>query len=338
MSVAVVPFSDEHLDGAANLLAARHRANRTREPALPARFEAVDVARAVVESTVRSPRTTAVAALRGSRVVGFLAGTLLAPRPTSRNARFLQPRCAFVSHAGHAVEPDDADALHRAMYAAVAPIWTAAGSFWHYVSVPASDRTAVETWHALGFGRDVTTAVRDTAPPPGRSAAVEVRRAGPGDIDVVMRMALGLFRHHGAAPVFVPYLPEMDAEEWDYQRKLLADPACAYWLAFRDGRLLGMQSLQPPPPFLSPVFTPERSIYLLQGYTEPEARGTGVGGALLARSLGWAREDGHGECLLHFHAANATAAGFWLGNGFRPVEFRLVRHVDERIAWAGPGQ
>jgi GNAT superfamily N-acetyltransferase len=334
MSHAVVPFADEHLDGAAELLAARHRVRRAHEPALPARFERADVARELVEATVRWPRMRGVVTLRGGRVVGFLVGTVLLPRPTSRNARFLQPRCALVSPTGHAAELDDAAAVYRAMYAAVAPTWIAAGCFWHYVSVPASEPAALDAWHALGFGRDVTAAVRDTAPPPPRRAEVEMRRAGPDDLEAVMRMVLGLFHHHTAAPMYVPCLPEMEVEEWEYQRKLLADPACSHWLAYRDGRLVGMQSLQPPPSFLSPVFTPERCVYLLQGYTEPEARGAGVGSALLTRSLAWAREEGHAECLLHFHSSNAAASGFWLGSGFRPVELRLARHVDERIAWA----
>ena len=39
MSVVVVPFGEEHLDAAAALLAQRHRADRAREPDLPARFE-----------------------------------------------------------------------------------------------------------------------------------------------------------------------------------------------------------------------------------------------------------------------------------------------------------
>ncbi len=37
---------------------------------------------------------------------------------------------------------------------------------------------------------------------------------------------------------------------------------------------------------------------------------------------------------LHFDA-DFAGARFWLGNGFRPVEHRLRRHIDERVAWAG---
>ena len=31
--------------------------------------------------------------------------------------------------------------------------------------------------------------------------------------------------------------------------------------------------------------------------------------------------------------ANLAGARFWLGNGFRPLEYRVCRQVDERIAW-----
>src|SRR2546421_886364 len=37
--VEIRPFSEEHLDGAAELLAARHKRHRAVEPLLPARFE-----------------------------------------------------------------------------------------------------------------------------------------------------------------------------------------------------------------------------------------------------------------------------------------------------------
>jgi GNAT superfamily N-acetyltransferase len=114
------------------------------------------------------------------------------------------------------------------------------------------------------------------------------------------------------------------------------DPECAHWIARRDGRAIGMHVLQPPPPWLSALLRPERSTYLLHGYTEAAARGGGVGRALLGRSLAWAREAGHAHCLLHFLAANVSGARFWLAAGFRPIELRLRRVVDGRIAWARP--
>jgi hypothetical protein len=53
--------------------------------------------------------------------------------------------------------------------------------------------------------------------------------------------------------------------------------------------------------------------------------------------MAWAQDEGYQWCALHFAAANIVGANFWLGHGFRPIEHRLRRHIDERIAWAGPG-
>ena len=33
-------------------------------------------------------------------------------------------------------------------------------------------------------------------------------------------------------------------------------------------------------------------------------------------------------------AANISGARFWQSNGFQPVEYRMRRRIDERIAWA----
>jgi GNAT superfamily N-acetyltransferase len=84
-----------------------------------------------------------------------------------------------------------------------------------------------------------------------------------------------------------------------------------------------------------PLVVPARTVYLLDGYTTPESRGTGVATALLAEAMRWARSAGHEHCLLHYVPANPVARRFWLGSGFRPVKYRLSRRIDERVLWAG---
>jgi GNAT superfamily N-acetyltransferase len=336
MATAIVPFDEHHLDDAAALLAARHRADRAREADLPPRFEDAAAAREALQEVLATPRTGGVVALDGGRIAGYLLGSLVLPEPTNFLALIMQPRSARVPYAGHAVVPDDGRETYRRLYAALAPRWNAAGCFAHYVETPAGDRAALDAWFSLGFGRDMTFAVRgthDLVADRRQDAAVEVHRAGAEDLDVVMRLAEGLWRHHAAAPVFFPFLPETLPDMRRFQEALLADPANAHWLAYRDGRALGMMT------FIAGLFfdrmlRPERCVYLFQGFTEAAARGGGVGTALLAHSLVWAREQGHERCGLHFMAANLTAARFWLGHGFRPFEYRLCRVVDGRIAWA----
>src|SRR5215207_748059 len=69
MALEVVPFADGHLDAAAALLAARHRRDRRRAPALPERFEEPAAVRSVLESVLVREDAVGVVALRGSRLV-----------------------------------------------------------------------------------------------------------------------------------------------------------------------------------------------------------------------------------------------------------------------------
>jgi hypothetical protein len=41
--------------------------------------------------------------------------------------------------------------------------------------------------------------------------------------------------------------------------------------------------------------------------------------------------------LLHFTAANLVSRRFWLGHGFRPIEYWLHHQLDERIVSAEQG-
>ena len=76
----IVPFSEEHLDGAAVLLAERHRAHRLVEPGLDQRYEEPDLAREEVGALVRADGASGVAGLVDGQVAGFLVGT---PRDAS---------------------------------------------------------------------------------------------------------------------------------------------------------------------------------------------------------------------------------------------------------------
>ena len=102
-----------------------------------------------------------------------------------------------------------------------------------------------------------------------------------------------------------------------------------------DGRAAGMQT------FLRPGFTPpivkaESNVYLFEGVVTAEARGGGIGTALLQESMAWAARAGFETCTLHYASANPLGAPFWLRNGFVPVEHTMANVIDERIAWARP--
>src|ERR671935_1556553 len=73
----LVPFSDEHLEDGARLLAARHARDRRAEPLLPAPFEDPAAVRVELEHAWRAEGASGAAALRERRLTGYL---IAAPR------------------------------------------------------------------------------------------------------------------------------------------------------------------------------------------------------------------------------------------------------------------
>ena len=336
MNVQIRPLGADDLDTVARLLAARHRTDRTRTPALSARFEDETAVRTQVERALAQPRTRGVLALGDGEPVGFLLGSVALPPATSWFAGSLPPRSAQIGYAGYAATGAEAYELYRRMYAVLALVWLESGCFAHYIEISAGDEVALDAWFSLGFGQVLTLAVRDTSPiaaePERPPAGIEIHQAGLEDIDVVMKLNDDLARHHNASPVFMPYLPETEPSTREHQLDLLQNPANAHLVAYREGEPAGMQTFHEQR--FAELARPDRSIYLFQGVTAPGGRGAGVGTALLRHSMDWAREAGYERCTLHYFTANILGARFWQRSGFRPLTHTLVRRVDERIAWA----
>src|SRR5689334_56641 len=97
-------FTEEHLEAAAELLSARHRAHRVARPALPASPEQPAVARQALEALLRQPRTSGVAALQAGRLVGFALGSI--------QYDTLRGRTGWLPAAGHAI----AEGVSRELY------------------------------------------------------------------------------------------------------------------------------------------------------------------------------------------------------------------------------
>lgn len=334
-----VKFTDQHVEDAAQLLAARHRADRLQQPDLPLRYEDAAATSGPVHALLMESATSGVAAIVGGRLAGYLLGRRMLPAPASVNSFFFPPRSVLIPYAGHAVADADGVQTYRELYRAAAPGWLDDGYFSHSIELPASNRQASHAWFSLGFGQEEVLAVRDTAPLPNGEtpAGVEVREAGVSDGEMATLLEMDLFRYHAASPMFAPLLPELGESGGEIERgvrDVLAHPLAGHaWLAIRDGRGVGLVLCGLPPSFLRMVI-PAGSIHLQTGFVVSEERGTGVGAALLQRALTWARENGYGSCALNYLSANIPGERFWSHSGFRPARYRLTRRVDERIAWA----
>lgn len=304
------PFSDDHLDEAAELLAARHSAHRAAEPLL-----ADANAREAVEAAWRRDGTSGSVAIRDGEVVGYLLGRVADSRYLGRHA--------WIERAGHAsTEPEAV----RDLYAVAAPAWVDSGVERHFAAVPVL-ADLLDPWYRLGFGQMHMEAIRGSGGdgrelPPG----VTIRRGGPDDVETaaipVNRLIMDL---QELSPSFLPNPLSEEQERADWA-ETFEDPGMAYFVVEREGRILGHSMLYPPDEDMG--IGPD-AVYLASTATIPEVRGTGVGLALTDHVLAWAAEAGFARVVTNWRVTNLVASRFWPARGFRPTFIRLFRALGK---------
>ena len=332
----VVPMTAEHVAAGGALVAARHAGARAEFPLLPAAPTDADVAAELLGRTLSFCRGV-VALDDGGDVIGFLTGFDSSPDPTSPAARYSPERAALHLVHGHAVAASvDPFPVYAALLATLAADDLEAGILDQRVHVPIG--AAEAAWVALGFGRTSAVAVRDLRPT-GRPApaAVAVRAATIDDLDAVDLLVDEEAVFHAAGPMFRPYLRDQTvaAVRAELAAEIASDDR-VFLLARCDGADVGVLSIGPG--LGSPLYIPDDATYIAATAVLADARGAGVGAALVDAACDWARDHGHAAAWLHYATANATSTAFWTGIGFEPVMVHMHRSLDHRIRDARPGR
>ncbi len=326
MAPSITAFVDQHVEAAAELLAARHQTHRVREASPSPGIEDPEAAAVALRGVLRQGHTEGFVAYERDRLIGYLLGTLHEAAPGA-------PARVTVPYEGAAASQDSGRETYRELYAAAAARWVAQQCYVHFVTVLAVDTTAVDAWFSLGFGQHTITGVRDTEPVPGREpAGVEIRPGEPPDVDAIVRMEDGLRTYQAGSPVFLPHAAERRAAMPQLHRRLLREARNAYWIACRNGDPVSYQLFAPVPEGFPHL--PDECVYIEHAYTEEDERNAGVGTALLRRGMAWAREAGYRQCATDWMSANLPASRFWPRHAFRATSYGLCRRVDE--GFTGP--
>lgn len=301
----IVPFAEEHLDAAAELLAARHEAQRETFPQLPAEPDY----RGEIAALLENGATGAFA--DGAYVLGRSAA-----------AELWGPN-VWVEAAGHAAR--DPEVL-RDVWASAAAGWLEQGLRAHYVLVPATDQPLLDAWFRLSFGAQHAHGVIDV---PAREWPLGVREATRDDIDGLAEIGPLLSLHQTRSPVFSS-VPAQTADE--VRTDVLDDFATegvANLIYEADGKIVGNF-------FVCPIelsgahsglARPPGSAFLGFALTDAEVRGTGVGVALTDASFAWARREGYTVMTTDWRVTNLLSSRFWPRRGFRTTFLRLHRFV-----------
>jgi ribosomal protein S18 acetylase RimI-like enzyme len=317
-SPEILPFSEEHLTAAGDLLAARHRTHRTAEPLLSPRYEDPEAARAEVAAAFAAEDASGSVAVSGDRVVGYLLG---APKGGSAWGPNV-----WVEAAGHAVE--DAETA-RALYGLAATRWVEEGRTAHYTLLPAYDTALIGSWFRLAFGHQHTNAIREPAAAGPVREGLVVRQPERADIPVLARLDMELPAHQALAPTFSSG-PLDDYEErladWE---KDFDNPKFWNVVVEHEGAIVGSAvgcSLEVSSMHTGPA-RPDRAAYLGFAAVHPEARGLGVGRALGEAVSAWAQSEGYPSIVTDWRETNLLSSRAWRGLGYRDTFTRVHRLV-----------
>jgi GNAT superfamily N-acetyltransferase len=235
-----------------------------------------------------------------------------------------------------AAGPDRVD-VYREMYGFLAGRFVDNGCFLHSITLPVCDFEGIETWFGLGFGIDQVLGVRDLSPLTAPAAEVVVRRAGPNDLDGLLHLTTDLLRFHAATPVLRPFFLSPTPSKRTFEAAL-SQAGGGIWVAAREAELLGMMEVHGGGDHSFNNGRSTRDVTIGIASTAEAARFSGVGTAILAHLMEWAREKGYERITVGWTSPNLASNRFWRGRGFRPLHYQLSRQVDERVAWANERQ
>ena len=227
---------------------------------------------------------------------------------------------AWVDLDDHSLAAGEPPELLADVYAAAGTPWVAGGYLTHIVVVPAEGPLPA-LFFSLGFGQEQVhgrAPALDEAPPD--PDGFTIRQAGPADIESALDVVGTISSHQAGAPVWAG-LPVSKREEMrESWIELLGEDGAVVLLAERAGEPLGYVATYP-------ADEPGVAALPVAG-TRVDARGAGVGVALVAHALHRAHRDGFSTVELDWRATNLLASRFWPRRGFVPTHLRLRRDVQ----------
>lgn len=266
-----------------------------------------------------------VMAIEKGELVGFLAGIPITSFKGTQKG-------VWCPYWGNVAIGRNRRKIYRLMYEKIGKLWVQNGCFTHAISLASYDTEALDTWFWNGFGLLVIDATRNLEPIDVKvTEKLEIRTADKDDLDAVLSLEYELGRYMTRSPILMPLLA---AGTYDDYEKWLSDPSDRmWWIAVHNGEVVSYirtQEAQPDDEYEVPH---KNTLRVNGAYTVPEMRGKNIATLLLKEIAEWARDNDYERLSVDFESQNIYGSSFWLRH-FRPVQFTLIRKIDERVAWA----
>lgn len=316
MPYELIPFMQEHLQPAVELLIQAYREERSQSPCLPSRvMDEPAWIRSALQARLVNPGVAVVE-----------RGRLLAYMVTGGQFAWKGQQAAIVPEYGHAAIADGKQALYQTMYQSLAQEWVNQGCHLHLIGHFAHDTLLQETFYQLGFGALVAERLRDLS-------VVDIRqdRTVKEELDISKFVDL-----HSEHIHYYPHSPIFLSRSTDRQ-SALADLEAH--VQNGDMFFVSYERDEPRAYLIVGKSTFGGEGFLLQdtntaqiksAYARTEIRGKGTGVALLQRAIQWSQQQGYERIFVEHETANLAGGKFWK-KYFTPYLYFSMRYVDNQL-------
>lgn len=237
--------------------------------------------------------------------------------------------------AGFAIDPGSSDPsqILAELYGELAPDLLDRGAVRHYLShlnTPWLQQAVTD----LGFGRVSYCAIRPVSPTttaPHADRPVSVREGEATDLETVARLCLVEVDYRSVPPIYSPP-PERPytLHEQIERHRTVETNGGVHLIASVDGDDVGVLTLEAKG--IERGLCPDDQPFIGETATVEDARGLGVGTALVEAAMQWAAHRDHAGVTVSFQPSNRVSRRFWLGAAFEPTGFWTVRTIPDPYA------
>ena len=220
--------------------------------------------------------------------------------------------------------------IYQLLYKEMSRSWIDRGYHAHQFCFFATDNVLAYTFFRLGFGMTHFELFRDLTNPTGNIPDVDIRYLDREETIYEIDKAHDAF-YLNPPLLWIPhdYFDNDEKEVVGEEKDCVLTGEIEIIAAFIDDRIvayfkLGKGTAQ------TELFKHPGNGQIKGAYCLPEYRGRGIGKALLAEAVLWAKRNNLERLYVEGESANIHGGNFWITH-FHPAEYSVRRCVDDRI-------
>lgn len=316
MPYELVPFTQEHIQPAVELLIQGYHEERLQSPCLPSRaMDEPAWIQSVLQAKLANP---GVAILEKGRLLAYMVTSEQFPRK-GQQAVLVHEYC-------HAAIADGKQRLYQAMYQSLAREWVNRHAHLHLIGYFAHDALLQETLYQLGFGALVAECLRDVSVIDTRQAhSVKEER----DVSKLIDLHMEHIRYYSQSPIFISRSTDRPSALADLESHTQNGDVFLVFYEQNEPRaymIVGKSTIGAEGFLLQETNTAQ----IKSAYARTDCRGKGIGNALLQRAIQWSQQQGYERVFVEHETANIMGSHFWR-KYFAPYIFYSMRYVDNTL-------